>query len=122
MEYAVLDTNFILSCLRKKIEFFDEISGRGMKIIIPNEVVAELRKFALGGKKSLQAEAKVALAVLEQNDFTKANLNSRNTDNGIVEFARKNRDFIIATLDKEIRNKIKNRKMVIRGEKKLEII
>jgi rRNA-processing protein FCF1 len=122
MAYVVLDTNFILSCIRKKIDFFNDIEMLGMKIIIPDEVAKELEKFKVGGKKNLQGEASVALAVLEQHEFKKVNLNAKNVDNGIVALARKDKDLIIATLDSEMRSKFENRKMVIRGEKKLEII
>ena len=35
---------------------------------------------------------------------------------------RENPDYIIASLDKEIKNKVGNQKLVIRGEKKLEVV
>ena len=35
---------------------------------------------------------------------------------------REHTDYIIATLDQEIKNKLKNSKMIIRGHKKIEII
>ena len=40
MKQALLDTNFILSCIRKKIDFFEEIRLMGIKIIIPEESTA----------------------------------------------------------------------------------
>jgi len=43
-------------------------------------------------------------------------------DNGIVNLAKKNKNYVIATLDREIKNKIKNPKIVIRGERNLEIV
>jgi len=39
MAKAILDTNFILSCIDKKIDFFEAISFIGFNIIIPNEVL-----------------------------------------------------------------------------------
>jgi len=39
-----------------------------------------------------------------------------------IKFAKENSESIIATLDRELKNKVKNKKLVIRGKKKLEII
>lgn len=121
MKYVLLDTNFILSCVRKKIDFFEEIKFRGMKIIIPNEVIKELKKISETGKKKFSDEAKIALKILDKNSFEKADLKIKNVDNGIVKFAKEHEDYVIATLDKEIQTKIKNNKLIIRGEKELEI-
>jgi len=122
MKYVVLDTNFILSCIRKKIDFTDEIKFMGFKILIPNEVEKELEKISKTGKEKFKEESKIALKLLEKNHFEKINLNTKNVDNGIVIFARENKEFIVATLDREIKSKIKNQKLVIRGNGKLGII
>ena len=122
MKYIVLDTNFILSCIRKKIDFFNDLTFAGFSLIIPKEVVRELEKISETGGKKFQDESNIALSLLKKNDFKKVDLNTKNVDNGIVLFAGKNLDFIIATLDREIKNKIKNQKLVIRGNGKLEIV
>ena len=122
MKYVVLDTNFILSCVRKKIDFFNEIKFLGLKIIIPIQVIKELENLTSKGKAKFRDEAKLSLALLKKNSFEKVDLKIKNVDNGIVKFAKEHEDYIIATLDKEIQKKIKNNKLIIRGEKKLEII
>jgi len=122
MKFVVLDTNFILSCLRKKIDFFNEISFTGLKIIIPIQIISELENLTSKGKTKFQNEAKLALNLLRKNSFRKIDLKIKNVDNGIVKLAKKHEDYIIATLDKEIQNKIKNNKLIIRGEKGLEVI
>ncbi len=121
MKYAVLDTNFILSCIRKKIDFFEEIQFMGFKIIIPVQVTGEIKKIAEYGKTRFKEEAKLALMLLKKNAFDEIDLHTKNVDNGIVRIAEKNKEYIIATLDREIKNKIKNQKLVIRGNKKLEL-
>jgi rRNA-processing protein FCF1 len=122
MKYIILDTNFILSCVRKKIDFFNEIKFLGLKIIIPIQVIKELENLTSKGKAKFRDEAKLSLALLKKNSFEKVDLKIKNVDNGIVKFAKEHEDYIIATLDKEIQKKIKNNKLIIRGEKKLEII
>jgi len=122
MKYAVLDTNFILSCVRKKIDFFTDIPLMGMKIIIPLQVIDEIRKFSRQGRGNIKQEAKLALVILENQEFKRVDLYNKNVDNGLIRLAEKNTNYIIATLDKQIKNKTKNPNLVIRGEKELEVI
>lgn len=124
MKEVILDTNFILSCIRKKIDFFEEIPLMGMSIVIPKPVIKEIESIKNHPKNNFRfkEEAVLALKLLEKNKFRKIGLGGKNVDFGIIKIARENPDYIIATLDREIKNKVKNQKLVIRGEKRLEVI
>ena len=122
MKDILLDTNFILSCIRRKLDFFNDLKFRGFKILIPAEVIGELEKISETGGKKFKEEAKIALNLLKKNSFEKIHLNTKNVDNGIVKIAGEHREYIIATLDRVIKKKIENQKLVIRGNGKLEII
>jgi rRNA-processing protein FCF1 len=122
MTYVVLDTNFVLSCIRKKIDFFSDIPMMGFKIIIPIQVLDEARNLSITARGGIKDEAKIALKLLEQNEFKRVDLHFKNVDNGIIKLANDNKDYIIATLDQGVQKRTKNRKMIIRGEKKLEIV
>ena len=123
MKKAVLDTNFILSCVKQKIDFLDEIQFMGMEILIPEEVLKEIEKIRDSGKKlHFRENALLTLKILDKKEFKKIKLGTQDVDKGLVNFAEKNKDVIIATLDREIKKKIKKSKLVIRGKKKLEII
>ena len=122
MKQAVLDTNFIMSCAKQKIDFFDEIKFLGMKILIPEEVIEELKKIKETGKKlHSRKTAELSLKILEKNEFKKIKLNEKNVDKGLVKISRKKKEIFVATLDKELKRKIKNQKIVIKGRKKLEL-
>ncbi len=122
MKRVVLDTNFILSCIRKKIDFFEEIKFMGFKILIPIQVVREIKEIIESKKKfHFKEDAKIALKLLEKNSFQEIDLKKKNVDEGLIKLAKKNKEIIIATLDREIKNKIQNSKLIIRGQKKLEI-
>ena len=82
----------------------------------------EIRKFSRQGRGSLKQEAKLALVILENQNFKRVDLYDKNVDNGIIKIANKNENYIVATLDRAIKNKTKNPNLVIRGEKELEII
>jgi rRNA-processing protein FCF1 len=114
MKQVLLDTNFIITCVNQKIDFFQEIPLMGIKIIIPEEVISEL--------KNLKKTFELKLLENEDEKFKKISLSGKNVDNAIINFARKNPDIIIATLDQGIRKKIKSKKMGIRNRKKLEIV
>ncbi len=123
MKKAVLDTNFILTCVKQKIDFFDEIRFMGLEIVIPEEVLFELKKIQKSGSKlHSRNTARLALKILEKNQFKKINLGTKNVDKGLVELAEKDREITIATLDKELKYKIKRPILLIRGRKKLKII
>lgn len=117
MAHVLLDTNFILSCVRKKIDFFGELFSLGFSTLIPKQVIEEIK-----GLSNSKPEAKVALKILEKSEFKKVTLHGDNVDNGIVRIAHENPSWTIATLDKEIQNKIRNQKVTIRGTKKIEIM
>jgi rRNA-processing protein FCF1 len=122
MKYVVLDTNFILSCLRKKIDFFELIPPMGMSIMIPLQVIDELRKFSLQGRGSLKQEAKFAMMLFEKKKFKRVDLRTNNVDEGLIKLAEKNNNYVIASLDRQIKTRTKNPNLVIRGDKELEVI
>jgi len=123
MKKVVLDTNFILTCVKQKIDFLDEIKFMGIEILIPEEVLEEIKEIMRFGKRLYFREnAKLALKILNKNEFKKIKLGTADVDKGLVNFAAKNKDVIVATLDRELKKKIKKPKLVIRGKKKLEII
>ena len=114
MRQIILDTNFILTCLNQKIDFFEEIPLMGISILVPEKVITELERLKKG----------LALRLLEKekNKFKRIFIAGKNTDNAIIKYARENPKLIVATLDRGIQRKVKNQKMIIRNKKKLEIM
>ena len=117
MEVAILDSSFILTCVKQKIDFFEFLENEGIQPLIPKEVIAEISGIA----KSF-SYGKTALQILKKNKYKKIKLEGKNVDSGIIKYATKNPQIIVATLDAEIKKNTKNRKFIIRGKKKLEIV
>ena len=113
MNKVILDSSFILTCIKQKIDFFEELVG--IQILVPEQVINEIKRLK-------NSNSKLALKLLEKNKFKKINIGKGHVDKGIIKFAEENPKVIIATLDKEIKNKTKNQKLIIRGKKKLEVI
>ena len=100
--------------MKQKIDFFEELYLMGIQILIPDNVITELKK--------LKKSSAITLLEKEEGKFKEIFLKGKIVDNSIINYAKENPDIIIATLDKDIQFKIRNRKMIIRGKKKLEII
>ncbi len=123
MGNVLLDTNFILSCVAQKIEFFEQIQSMGHKIIIPEEVIKEIVSISTSNKAlRFRTAAKLSLMILENETFIKIRLGTRDVDKGIKKLAEEDNKLIIATLDRAIKKSNKNKNLVIRNKKKLEII
>jgi len=123
MKKAILDTSFILTVVRQKIDFFHELETVGFKILIPEGVLKEIETISKSNRKGeVVGNARLTLKILEKKNFEKIKLPGKDVDKSIIKLARENSDLIVATLDREIKNKIKNSKLVIRQKKRIEVI
>ena len=123
MKEVILDTSFILTCVKQKIDFFEEIKLMGLSVVIPRLVIKELEKISVSEKKlHFREDAVLTLNLLEKNKFRETGLDGKDVDSGIIKIARADKYKIIATLDKRIKNSINNPKLIIRDKKRLEIV
>lgn len=120
---VLLDTSFILMAIRENIDFIEDITFMGLTILIPAQVIEELKAIAKSKQKlKFRDEAALALRIVDIPSLSKVVLKNKNVDSGIVMFAKENPEAIIATMDKELKSRIKNQKLVVRAKKKLEIL
>jgi rRNA-processing protein FCF1 len=123
MKKVLLDTNFLIACIKNKIDFFEEIKFQGYKLIIPENVIRELKKISKSSQKlKTRNAAEIALELIKINPYEKIKFKKRNVDKAIKDFANSEKNIIVATLDRELKSKIEKNKMIIRNKKKLEII
>ncbi len=112
MRKVILDTSFIFTAVKQKIDFFEKLEHEGFKIIIPEQTIDEL--MGLG--------AQLALNILEKHKFELLKIPEKDADAAIISYAAKNKDVFVATLDVGLKKKVKNHKIVIRGTKKIEMM
>ena len=74
MRQVLLDTSFILSCVRNKIDFFEELLE--YQILIPKEVINELN--------GLEADLALKILTKYKKSFKMVNLSTKNVDKGII--------------------------------------
>jgi len=123
MKKAVLDTSFILTAVRQKIDFFHELETTGFKALIPEGVIREIKTMSESNKNnSTRENAKLALKIVGKGNYEEIKLSGKNVDESIVKLAKSDPEFVVATLDREIKNRIKNPKLVIRQKKRIEVI
>ena len=123
MKQVILDTNFILTCVKQKIDFFRDIPEKGLQILISKQVIEEIKRVANSTKKlKFRDAAKLAQVILEKNKFKQIDIKGKYVDKGLIKYAKEHPRLIVATLDRDIKNKTTNSKLVIRGKKKLEVI
>lgn len=102
---VILDTNFIIACVKKNIRVFDEF----YEFIIPEEVVFELEKLRKSRSIEDREAASVALDMIDKLKLKKIKLGNTNVDEGILEFIEKNKGIMVATFDKELKRKLKGK-------------
>ena len=117
MKQVILDTSFILTCVKQKIDFLEELKFMGLKILVPKQVLGELSGIATSKK-----EAELALHILGEKGYNLVDIGSKNVDEGIIKYVEKDKDVFVATLDKGIKKKLANSVVVIREKKRLEIL
>jgi rRNA-processing protein FCF1 len=117
MKQVILDTNFILTCIKQKIDLFEELRFEGFQVVVPKQVIKELENLSKN-----KEQAKFALSLLRANRPKLIDLKGKTVDKAIINYTKSHKDVVIATLDKEIKDKISNNKIIIRGKKKLEVM
>jgi len=125
---CLLDTNFILSCISQKIDFMHDLITMGYEIIIPEEVIQEIDGLSISKGRGMKVKNSASLALsiinLNQNHTKIISLSEggRNkVDNLIVRYAKTHPETAIATLDNELKRKLKNNmKIIIMDKRKLE--
>ncbi len=116
---AVLDSNFIISCLRRKIDFFDELTLMGFKPVIPREVLQEIKDIRSRGGVSHEDRMAIDLVfqIIERRKIKKIGFGSGRVDEQLI---RKGKEGVyIATLDKGIQRRVPNRIVIKSAENKL---
>jgi rRNA-processing protein FCF1 len=122
MAEVILDTNFVLTCIRNKLDFYEELGDRGYSVLIPFEVVEEIKRLRDSNKKlKFKEEADLALKIIGAGDHRKVHCPGRYVDVGLKTYLDKHQKVILATMDKDLKRAVHNRKMVIRNRKKLEL-
>ena len=122
MSKVILDTNFVLNCVRNKLDFFEEFLLRGDRVLIPIEVIEEIKRLRDSNKKlKFKEEANLALKMIASNDYEEVSAPGKYVDKGLIKYCEAHPEVVLGTMDKVLKKSVSNRKLVIRNKKKLEL-
>ena len=118
---VILDTNFIISCMLKRIDFMEQLGNLGFVVKIPKEVIEELKDLKNDNKKTSRKEREiinVALSWLEEKKVKKIKLGGK-VDLKLIE--RGKEGIYIATLDNGIKREIPNKVVINNAAGRIEV-
>jgi len=126
---VILDTNFIISAIKNKIQIFEAVNmiPEVEEIVIPLEVLTELEKIEQDKDSTIEEKEASRLAefMIKKKNITIVPLGTSNVDAGLLRYCTQN-PCIIATLDRELKGKINNKsprsKFLIIKEKKTLVL
>jgi rRNA-processing protein FCF1 len=114
---VLLDSNFIISCIKKKIDFVDQLEEQGFKVLMPLEVYQEMKDL----KRKLPHDDRIAIDVaftmLESRGIKKTRLGKDSVDNGLINKGKQG--YFVATLDNAIKNEIPNKIVIFDAQKRV---
>lgn len=124
----LLDTNFVLTATKQKIdiqETADQIITEKIEWIVPQDVLNELGnlKDRPGTKEKDKQAATLSFEILKTLNPKIVDIPGKNpnVDIKIVNYIL-DTPIVLATLDKNLKSRVKNKILTIRGKKNLEII
>lgn len=126
---VLLDTNFILTSVREGIDFVslaEELFDESIEWIVPQQVLNELGliKDRVGGSVKDRDAANTAFQVLQKIEPqpTIVQLSKHpNVDMAIINYIL-DKPIVLATMDKDLKGRVNNSVLSLRGKKKLELI
>ena len=120
----LVDTNFLLDVLRYKLDFsiFQEFE-ESVELFISSETLREIKSMA--NRKTKEGRlAIVALKLIESQKIKIVQSLKKEVDEDLLELAKKE-GFIVATNDKDLKEKLKKenvRIICLRNKKKIEVM
>lgn len=98
---VILDTNFLIDCLRFKVDVKSELAGN--ELFILDSVVFEIGKIMERRTKE-SSLARLALEFIAKNNFKMLETGKKDADESLIKYSK---EYAIATHDRALKNKLK---------------
>ena len=103
---AILDTNFVIACIRRRIDFLTDLKAQGFRVVVPREVIEEMKDIRKDVAHDEKVAIDLALQLFEKEKVEKMKLPKGKVDEGLILLGKDGN--YIATLDTAIRKIIPN--------------
>lgn len=118
---VILDSSFIISCVRERIDFLTQLEEQGFTPVVPREVFQEMKDLRTSNRASREDRlaVDVALEILEKKKVKKTTLGEGKVDEFLI---RKGQEGIfIATLDNGIKKKIPKKIVIFKAQNRVGV-
>ena len=113
---VLLDSSFIISCIRKRIDFIAQLTEQGFIVCVPREVMQEMKDLRKRSKLSHEDRIAidVALDMFSKRDIKKTSMGHGKVDDWLI---KKGKEGIhIATLDSEVKRQIPHKIVIFSAQ------
>jgi rRNA-processing protein FCF1 len=113
---VLLDGSFIISCIRNRIDFLEQLVDQGFNPVVPKEVIQEMKDLIVKNKTSHEDRLaiRVALELIEKRKVRKTSLGRGKVDDSLV--LKGKEGVFIATLDSAIKKKIPKKVVIFKAK------
>lgn len=118
---VLLDSSFIITCVRERIDFLTQLEEQGFTSVVPREVLQEMKDLRTSNRSSREDRQAidVALDLIEQRGVKKTSLGTGKVDDWLI---KKGQDGIfIATLDTGIKKRVPKRVVIFNAQGRVGI-
>lgn len=118
---VILDSSFIISCIRERIDFLSQLAEQGFIPVVPREVLQEMKDLRISNRVSHEDRVAidVAFELLEKNKVKKNSLGTGRVDDWLIK--RGQEGIFIATLDKEIKKQIPKKIVIFKAQNRVGV-
>ncbi len=116
---VLLDSNFIIACIKEKIDFITQLEEQGFKVFLPLEVYQELKDLKYKVSPIDREAINVAFEVFEKKGIKKMRLGNDAVDRELIKKGK--HGYFIATLDGAIKNEVPNRVVIFASQKRIGV-
>ena len=113
---VILDSSFIISCIRERIDFLAQLEEQGFKPVVPREVLQEMKDLMKSNRASHEDRVaiKVAFEIFENRKVKKMSFGDGKVDDYLIEKGKAGA--YIATLDRGIKREVPNRIVIFKAQ------
>lgn len=118
---VLLDSSFIISCVKDRIDFLNQLQEQGFTPVVPREVLQEMKDLRLSNRVTREEKMAIdmALEILEKSKTKKTTLGEGKIDEFLIKKGQEG--IFIATLDNAIKKKITKRIVIFKAQNKVGV-
>lgn len=105
---AILDSSFMISCAKRKIDFVSQLEEMGFEVVIPREVIQEMKDLKLNCGREERTAIDIVNEIIEKRKVKKIGFGEAGrVDEQLIKKGQEG--VYIATLDAAIKRAVPNR-------------